>query len=213
MKTIVCYGDSNTWGYDPRTGRRFDRDTRWPGVLAKELGSGYQVIEEGLSGRTTVWNDPVESLDDGSEKNGKFYLKPCLDTHAPIDLLIIMLGTNDLKTRFSLSAHDIARGAGTLVQIAHRSGAGQEWKKPPVLLIAPTPVHPDANDLQAWQGSYDKSTRFAEEFGYVARENKAELLDAGAVITTSTLDKIHLEAPEHAKLGKAVAVKVRQIIG
>jgi lysophospholipase L1-like esterase len=92
MKAILCYGDSNTWGYDPVTKGRFPRDMRWTGVLRQSLGDDYLVIEEGLNGRTTVWDDPIEGY-----KNGAAYLVPCLTTHRPLDLVIIMLGTNDLK--------------------------------------------------------------------------------------------------------------------
>ena len=82
MKVILCYGDSNTWGYDPVSQERLPRQVRWTGVLAQELGAGYYAIEEGLSGRMTVWQDPVEGL----HKNGRTYLTPCLVSHQPIDL-------------------------------------------------------------------------------------------------------------------------------
>ena len=116
MKTVLCFGDSNTWGYDPATKNRFPRDVRWAGILAGLLSPDYQVIEEGLNGRTTVWNDPIEGY-----KNGRDYLIPCLETHRPIDLVILMLGTNDLKMRFSVSAFDIANSAGVLVDIIQRA--------------------------------------------------------------------------------------------
>lgn len=93
MKNIVCFGDSNTYGRDPVTKGRLDKKTRWPGVLQNILGEEYDVIEEGLNGRTTVWNDPVRG---GPKRNGSLYLLPCLESHAPINLLVIMLGTNDL---------------------------------------------------------------------------------------------------------------------
>ena len=103
MKSILCYGDSNTWGCKPivlpGVVERFDRDVRWTGILRQQLGDDYLVIEEGLNARTTVHDDPI----DGAHKNGKPYLLPCLETHLPLDLVIIMLGTNDLKSRFSLS--------------------------------------------------------------------------------------------------------------
>jgi lysophospholipase L1-like esterase len=130
VKTILCYGDSNTWGYNPATGERFSRDERWPGVLRQELGEGYEIIEEGLCGRTTVWDDPIEGY-----KSGKEYLIPCLETHKPIDLVVIMLGTNDLKRRFSLSALDIANGAGVLVDIVLKSSAGPDEGAPKVLVL------------------------------------------------------------------------------
>mgnify|MGYP001272416558 CR=1 FL=1 len=113
MRTILCYGDSNTHGQIPG-GTPLDRYTllqRWPGVLARELGKGWHIIEEGLSGRTTVHDDPIE----GALKNGRTYLRPCLMSHAPLDLVIIMLGTNDLKARFSQPASEVAMGIGCLI--------------------------------------------------------------------------------------------------
>ena len=108
MKTILCYGDSNTWGYDPSSQQRFGPEERWTGVLQKELGMEYRIIEEGLNGRTTVWDDPIEGF-----KNGMSYLIPCIESHKPFDLITIMLGTNDLKIRFSVSAYDIAESVDT----------------------------------------------------------------------------------------------------
>ena len=108
-KNILCFGDSNTFGSDPRGGPRYDRHTRWPGVLRDTLGAGFWVIEEGCGGRTTVHEDPIESLGTGSKK-GVAYLPACLHSHQPLDLVIILLGTNDLKPRFAVGADDIARG-------------------------------------------------------------------------------------------------------
>ena len=135
MKTILCYGDSNTWGYEPATKERYSRAERWTGILQRELGAGYYVVEEGLNGRTTVWDDPIEGY-----KNGKEQLIPCLTSHKPIDLVTIMLGTNDLKRRFSLGAYDIAEGAGVLVNIVQKSDCGPQEGAPKVLLMAPPPV-------------------------------------------------------------------------
>jgi lysophospholipase L1-like esterase len=109
IKTVLCYGDSNTWGSDPETGERFAPEVRWPGVLRQALGEGYWVVEEGLNGRTTVRDDPIE----GAHKNGRTYLPACLEFHKPIDLVLIMLGTNDLKARFAASASDRWWRAGT----------------------------------------------------------------------------------------------------
>lgn len=110
MKTILCYGDSNTYGAIPidfdlldkhfiASHYRLSKEKRWSSILQAELGSTYHVIEEGLNGRTTVWDDPTE----GKHKNGLTYLIPCLETHAPIDLVILMLGTNDLKPKFIIT--------------------------------------------------------------------------------------------------------------
>src|SRR5690242_20379631 len=132
MRTVVCYGDSNTHGAHPVTGERWPRDVRWPGVAAADLADVAHVVEEGLNGRTTLWDDPF-----AEGRNGKTHLLPCLRSHAPIDLLVIMLGTNDLKTIFARAAHEIALGAGTLVDIALASGTGPGAGPPRVLLVSP----------------------------------------------------------------------------
>jgi lysophospholipase L1-like esterase len=208
MKTILCYGDSNTWGYNPATQDRYSRDERWPGVLRNEIGAGYLVIEEGLNGRTTVWDDPIEGY-----KNGKEYLIPCLETHRPIDLVIIMLGTNDLKKRFSLSAFDIANGAGVLVKVVQQSEAGPDGKAPKVLLMAPPPVAKLTEFADMFEGSEEKSKKFSQQYRCVAQELGCDLLDTDEVMVSSDLDGIHFEVEEHQKLGKAVAARVRTIFG
>ena len=123
MRTILRYGDSNIRGIDPETGERFPEDVRWPGVLRTRLGDDYTVIEDGLSGRTTVWDDPIE----GVHKNGRTYLRPCLESHSPVDLIALMLGTNDLKKRFGSSASDIAQGAAELAEMFN--GASEKSKR------------------------------------------------------------------------------------
>jgi lysophospholipase L1-like esterase len=210
MKTIVCYGDSNTWGYNPATKDRFDRDERWAGVLRNEVGDGYLIIEEGLNGRTTVWDDPIEGY-----KNGKEYLIPCLETHKPIDLVLIMLGTNDLKKRFSLGAFDIAKGAGVLVKIVQQSETGPAGKAPQILLMAPPPLAKLAGTdfAEMFDGAEAKSRKLSQEYRRVAEELGCELLDTADVIVSSPLDAIHFEVEEHRKLGKAVAIRVRKMLG
>jgi lysophospholipase L1-like esterase len=208
MKTILCYGDSNTWGYNPATAERFARDVRWTGILRRELGDGYHVIEEGLNGRTTVWDDPIEGY-----KKGKEYLIPCLETHRPLDLVVLMLGTNDLKMRFSLSAYDIAQGAGVLVDIIQKSAAGPNGSAPKVLLMAPPPVAKLTEFAEMLEGAEPKSRRLAEHYKRVADEYGCEFLDTSKVIVSSDIDGIHLEADEHRKLGKAVAARLKHILG
>lgn len=207
MKRILCYGDSNTWGYDPITKDRFDQATRWTGVLGKMLGNGYLIIEEGLNGRTTVWDDPIEGY-----KNGRDYLIPCLETHRPLDLVIIMLGTNDLKKRFSLSAFDIAEGAGVLVGIVQESRAGTGQNAPPVLLLAPPPTTMLTEYAEMFEGAECKSRNFSGHYSRIAQKKGCAFLDTAAVIVSSPLDGIHFEENEHYKLGKTVAEKVRELI-
>lgn len=207
MRTVLCYGDSNTWGYDPVSMSRFPRDIRWTGVLRKELGDGYLVIEEGLNGRTTVWDDPIEL-----DKNGATYLRPCIQTHKPLDLVIIMLGTNDLKTRFNLNAYDIASGAGVLVDMILKSNTGINTEAPEVLLVAPpaTVLNPDT---QIFVGAEIKSKDFSGQYRRVAEERGCHFLDAGEHVESSPVDGIHLEAEMHERLGLAVAAKILNILG
>jgi len=208
MKTIVCYGDSNTWGFNPVTQDRFSIAERWTGVLAQELGAGYRVIEEGLNGRTTVWDDPVEEW-----RNGRTYLLPCLWSHKPIDLVTLMLGTNDLKERFSVSAYDIAAGAGVIVDLTLRSGAGPNGGAPKVLLMAPPVVARLTDYAEMFQEAEAKSGKFAGHYQRVAKKYGCHFLDTSQVIVSSDLDGIHFEVGEHRQLGLAVAARVREMLG
>lgn len=206
-KTILCYGDSNTWGWNPATQTRYARHERWPGVLRQELGKGYLIIEEGLNGRTTVWDDPIEGY-----KNGKEYLIPCLETHKPIDLVIIMLGTNDLKMRFSAPACDIAAGAGVLADIVAKSETGPGDGAPQVLLVAPPSLAELSEFAEMFEGGAAKSRMLSRNFRLVAEEHGCALLDASGIIVSSDVDGIHLDLKEHGKLGRAIAARVRQIL-
>jgi lysophospholipase L1-like esterase len=208
-KTILCFGDSNTWGYNAETQGRFQPGERWTGVLAQDLGPSYRVIEEGLNGRTTVWDDPIEGY-----KNGKEYLIPCLASHAPIDLIAIMLGTNDLKRRFSVSAFDIAQSVGVLTDVVGKSMAGPKAGAPQVLLIAP-PVVGRLTEYAEMFGddAVARSKQFGRHYRQIAEQSRAHFLDAAQVIVSGDLDGIHFDAEQHQKLGKAVAVRVKEIFG
>ena len=205
-RVILCYGDSNTWGSIPASDGRFSSSVRWTGVLARELGSGYQVIEEGLGGRTTLWDDPIEGY-----KNGRDYLIPCLETHKPIDLVVLMLGTNDLKLRFSVSAFDIAASIAVLVEIIQKSAAGVSSQPPQVLLIAPPPLGALTEYTEMFEGGLAKSRKLGAHYQRVAGEYLCAFLDAGQVIVSSDLDGVHFEADQHSRLGRAVAGKVKEI--
>jgi lysophospholipase L1-like esterase len=209
IKTVLCYGDSNTWGSDPETGGRFGHDVRWPGVLRRALGDGYWVIEEGLGGRTTVRDDPIE----GAHKNGRTYLRACLESHRPIDLMTIMLGTNDLKARFAASASDIAQGAASLAEEALRSGCGPGGGAPVVVLVSPPSLGRLTDMAEMFEGATEKSRLFPGHYRRFAEQYGCGFLDASEVIASSDLDGIHLAAGEHRKLGEAVAARVRSEIG
>lgn len=206
MKTILCYGDSNTWGANPFEGTRYPMEKRWPGVLRTRLGNDYWVIEEGMPGRTTVWEDPL-----GEHRSGKEYLLPCLLSHQPIDLVIMMLGTNDLKVRFHATAEDIAYGAGTLVKIIQNSKSGPGGDSPFVLLIAPPPILDVESSAEMFATGVEKSKKFGQYYAKIANEYCCAFLDAGEVIQSHPNDGIHLDEGGHQKLGFVIAGKVREL--
>ena len=212
MKTILCYGDSNTWGAVPLVVRddvrRFGFTERWPGVLRQQLGGGYWVIEEGLNGRTTVHDDPIE----GAHKNGRTYLEPCLESHHPIDLVIVMLGTNDLKARFAVPAADIAAGAGALAEIVLNSAAGPAGGPPRLLLMCPPPLAQLDLLADMFAGGREKSQGLSLHYRAVAEAAGCAFLDAGDVIACSAVDGIHFDADAHGLLGKRVAKLVPTLL-
>ena len=213
MQTVLCYGDSNTHGTLPMasleaTGR-LGPDERWPGVLAKTLGPSWRVVEEGLPGRTTVHPDSIE----GVHKNGLAALPVALESHRPLDLVILMLGTNDLKARFSLVPEDIAAGVERLVLAIRASEAGPGLAAPRLLLVAPPPVIEVGCLAAMFTGGAAKSARLGELYGAVARRHGIAFLDAGTVIRSDAAEGIHFGAGEHAKLGRAVAEAVVAVPG
>jgi lysophospholipase L1-like esterase len=210
IRTVLCYGDSNTHGAATvdRPDGRYGPDERWPGVLRVALGTGWLVIEEGLGGRTTVSDDPIE----GAWKNGKTYLLPCLETHKPLDIVAIMLGTNDLKARFNKSAWEIAQGVGVLVDLVKSEAVGRGGGVPKILVICPPPFEkklPFHADLFA--GAIEKSKEIAGPYRAVADERGVSFLDAGKVMKSSKYDGFHFDPEGHAALGKAVAKVVARL--
>ena len=207
MPVIVVFGDSNTWGTDPATGGRFPRPQRWPSVLQRELGADFEVIAEGLRGRTTVHDDPIESY-----RLGANALPPCLMSHAPVDLVILALGCNDLKKRFSLSAFDIAEGAARLIFLARAYGENADGRAPKILLIAPPPIAKLTAYAEMFEGGAEKSRLLGERYRAVAEREGVAFLDAGQVIRCSDLDGIHYEADQHELLGRSGAKAVRSAL-
>lgn len=202
-KTILCFGDSNTWGFDAVTGGRFER--RYPKILQELLGDEYYVIEEGLPGRTTVFEDP---LNEGL--CGLKYIYPCLMSHAKIDLLIINLGTNDCKNRFGATAKNIALGLKRLVLKAKTADAWKENSR--ILLVAPTPIRPEINDsnLAAEMGiCHEKSEALAKEYEEIAMLLGCDFLDAKKYATMNDIDFMHLTEESHESLAKAFANYIR----
>ena len=207
-KAVVCYGDSNTWGRDPRSRSRLPEESRWPTTLQRELGDGFNVIPEGLNGRTTVWDDPIEE-----GRSGKAHLLPCLLSHHPLDVVVLMLGTNDLKKRFSVSPFDIGRSVGLLLDKILASGTGPDGGAPDVLLVCPPPLAKLDEFAEMFEGGAEKSRRLAPFYRQHAEERRCRFLDAGEVIQSSDGDGLHLDPQEHQKLGLAVARVVLEMLG
>ncbi|MBV8472251.1 MAG: SGNH/GDSL hydrolase family protein [Hyphomicrobiales bacterium] len=207
MAVIVAFGDSNTWGYDPATATRFPPDVRWTGVMQRELGPGHRVIEEGLNGRTTVFDDPIEP-----GRRGADYLPPCLRSHAPLDLLILALGCNDMKLRFSASPTDIANGAELLIRLARAEALGPDGAPPRIVLVAPPPIGKLSNFAEMFAGGTEKSRVLAQRYRDVAERQQVGFVDAGQLIVCSDLDGIHFDADAHALLGQAMAEAARMVL-
>lgn len=212
VATVVCFGDSNTWGYsiarasDPVP--RLPAEDRWVSVTARALGPGHVVIAEGLPGRTTVFDDPME----GEHLNGRRLLRACLETHKPVDVVVVVLGTNDLKSLYSASAWDIAQGAGKLLDVVAVSGCGSDSGLPQALLVAPPPTRvtglgPPFEDVLA--GADSRSRRFDAEFSAVAADRGVAYLNAGEVIESSPIDGVHWSPQAHRAVGQAIAASVK----
>ena len=210
MFTIVCYGDSNTHGVHPVTRDRFPRDIRWPGVLATDVADIAVVVEEGLNGRTTLWDDPFM---DG--RNGQPYLLPCLRSHEPVDLVVVMLGTNDLKTTFGRPAHEIALGVGRLAELALGSGTGPGGAAPEVLLVAPPRLGEltDRSELWGFGDARLKSEALPRLYRNAAELKGVPFLDAAAIVEADPADGVHLGEDAHAVLGHAIATDARRLLG
>lgn len=210
-RTVMCFGDSNTHGTMalryPMDIRRFARDVRWPGQMAAALGADWHVVEEGLPSRTTVHDDPVE----GHHKNGVRVLPALLETHRPLDLVIVMLGTNDLKMRYSVPAMDIAISVEQHLRTIAGSISGPDLTAPKALLVAPVPIIETGFFAEMFAGGSEKSKALAGYYEKMAERHGAAFLDAGTVTQVDPVDGIHLTAEGHAALGAAMAAKVQEM--
>ena len=210
-KTILCYGDSNTWGYVPDTGERFDELTRWPRRLASQLGQGYYVVEAGLNGRTTAFDDPIEA-----GRNGLMALNTYLSTHCPIDLIIVMLGTNDTKKFLNLPPYMISRGLESIIMQARQAQYGRNGQLPKLLIVSPVSI--GVSGLNDHISEYfdatsaEKANQLKNWYSQLAEQYGCGFLDAAAVAKPSLEDGIHLEAEGHALLAETLAQKIRALL-
>lgn len=212
-RRILCYGDSNTWGWMPGAGTRYDESVRWPKVLQAKLGDEYEVIEMGQNARTTVWDNPVHQ-----EKNGYKNFVATMDCCFPLEMVIIMLGTNDAMEIFGTNGYHIAIGAGNVAKLALTSAFGIDGKAPEVLLVCPTPIteaykgEPLMNAFYG-TGAVERSANVGDYLEDIAKDLGCHYIDAGKIIKASDIDGVHLMPEEHAKMAEAMYEQVKAIIG
>lgn len=208
-KRVMCFGDSLTWGWNAKADGnlvgRYEKEKRWTGILANEMGPSYEVLEEGLCGRTTNVDDPLDPI-----LNGATYLPVALASHFPLDLVVLMLGTNDTKAYFKREPFDIAVGISSLItQITQpKTGFGCREANTKVLLIAPPSLRADIPSLwvaELFDGAYKKSSKLAELYSQLATQLNFHFFNAGDVITTEGEDGIHFSEGNNKILGMEVA--------
>ncbi len=204
-KIVLCYGDSNTWGRLPDRSGRYDASERWTGQLQNILGDDYYIIEEGLGGRTTDIDDSREP-----EKNGKTYLLPCLKSHNPVDTIIIMLGTNDHKTRFNRSAQTIGDSLRGLVDLVKSNVTSKDGSPTQIVLASPVIIEPNAPRFKEFYGgdycdsAGDESELLAVIMEKIAAETDCIFVDASEVAKVGE-DGLHLDSESNQRLAEKFA--------
>ena len=211
QKRILCFGDSNTYGYIPGGFGRYDENTRWPMAMARLLGPEYAVVEEGFNGRTLVFDDPVE----GGFKSGFDYLPPCLMSHNPLDVVILMLGTNDTKQRFGMNPEAMGQAMSQVARRAKAYAVNAEGKPSRVMIVSPAPILDGLADIRDGgsfgHGAPALSRALAHEYRVVAKLTRCEYFDAAPFAEVSPVDAIHLTAAGHLRLAEAMAEKVKSL--
>lgn len=221
MKRILCYGDSNTWGVipkkssDTRPSNRYPETIRWPQVMWKDLGADWQLIEEGLGGRTSIYQVPGEAY-----RLGDAYLAPCLLSHRPLDYLIIMLGTNDLQPKFhttEITGEKLSHGFEKLAEIVQSlPECGISGNPPRLLMVSPPPIklsqiRPDVSEKYGREKGVILSKMLPEIISFVAARYQADFLDASRYSEASEIDGIHFTKESHLQLGHAIAKKIKEL--
>lgn len=211
MKTVLCYGDSLTWGYDPEGPGRHAYENRWPSVLQAGLGPDVTVIAEGLNGRTTAFDDHLGSAD----RNGARLLPSILTTHSPIDLAILFLGANDMKPWIAGRAIAAKQGMQRLIDIVrgHAYPLGED--APDILLVAPPPLCDtgDPDFAAMFEGGIAQSKMLASLYSDLADLTGCGFFDAASVAKASPLDGVHLDAANTRAIGRGLEPIVRVMLG
>ncbi|MCG6115630.1 MAG: SGNH/GDSL hydrolase family protein [Mesorhizobium sp.] len=212
MKTILCYGDSLTWGSDAETGGRHAHADLWPSVLQDALGAEVRVIAEGLRGRTTAYDEHLADCD----RNGARILPTILYTHAPLDLVILMLGSNDLKPHIAGTALAAMQGMRRLVELVRLNAMRDGQSEPPaVLIVAPPPLCETADFEFAamFAGGVEQSGMLASLYADLADDTGCGFFDASSVAATTPIDGVHIDARNTRAIGKGLEPVVRMMLG
>jgi lysophospholipase L1-like esterase len=219
MKTILCYGDSNAWGniagsFNPETmlHQRYDYPERWTGLLQKILGEHYHVIESNLNGRSTSF-DEIGIV--RPSRNGLTTLPGILEMHYPLDMVVLMLGTNDLKAQYQAEVSCISDGMRQLIHCVKASAFGKNGQMPLILVIAPAPIQWINSPLCKVffdAHSVEKSRQLSSHYQQLAEEENCLFLDSADWVKVSPVDGIHIDKDSHPILAKVVADKIRAIL-
>ncbi len=211
MKTVLCYGDSLTWGFDPNGTGRHAFEDRWPSVLGAALGPEVTVIAEGLNGRTTGYDDHLADCD----RNGVKTLPTVLHTHMPLDLVIIMLGSNDMKPVIAGTAHAARAGMQRLVGVIRHHEYSFDYDAPDVLIVSPPPLRETADPVfsAGFRGGVEESAMLASLYRDLADDLGCGFFDAGSVAETTPIDGVHLTPENTRAIGRGVEPIVRVMLG
>lgn len=208
-KRILCFGDSLTWGYEPGSShQRFSSDKRWTGILQDTLGNNFEVIEEGLNSRGIKNDDPRPGKEG---RRALDYIIPCLDTHDPLDYVIVLLGTNELKYEMNQTPKDIKKSMKKLLEVIAGRKSQMRGIKPNIILLAP-PLVNDSSEYARKGDKYklasEKSEKLGKEFEELAEELRIEFLDLSKLVETG-IDGVHITEGSHKIVGENVAKLIK----
>jgi lysophospholipase L1-like esterase len=210
MKSILCFGDSLTWGSDPHTALRHPFEARWPNALASKLAGKVRVIEEGMNGRTTVYDDPTVDVN----RNGAALLPSLLMSHQPLDLVILALGTNDIKFAARCRAFDAMLGMKRLISIVQRFDYKPGYRTPKILVVAPPHVVPTTDPFFTglFAHAIEESHQFAALYKALSEEMLVSFFDASLYAQADPADGVHLDAANTRAIGEAMAPVIAELL-